>query len=264
VRLSFPEVAVTVANPWGNSTEWSNAIPPEIHPADADVLTSLLNEIKHEGMVVLEVGSWVGNGSTRVIVETIRDVGGTLYCVDTWAGSDNVSHHREYRDRCHTMFTVFFDNVRKYNGHNIVRPLVMPSIDASRIFADGLFDLVFIDGNHGYSHAKQDVLAWLPKVKGGGVLCGHDCEVSYPNLDAELRAEIDQRCEEDYLNNLNRPGPPGLHPGVVKAVHEVLGPEAKLWSEIKPTTVWSYRKPVERRSRSVFRVFSRFFRAAEL
>jgi len=229
-------------NPWSNSAEWSNGIPPEIHLADAEVLTLLLNEVKHQGMVVVEVGSWVGNGSTRVIVEAIRDAGGILYCVDTWAGSDNVRHHQEYRDRYDDMFTVFADNVRKYNGQDIVRPVILPSVEASKTFPDESVDLVFIDGNHGYSYAKQDILAWLPKVRVGGILCGHDCDASYPDLDAKLKVETEKRCEEDVLYNVSYPGPPAFHAGVVKAVDEIFGRKAKLWCKLNPATVWSYKK----------------------
>lgn len=227
---------------WNHASEWSEGVPPEIHPADVGVLTFLLNEVKHKDMVVVEVGSWVGNGSTRVIVETIRDVKGTLYCVDTWAGSDNVSHHRQYRARFNSMFMLFSENVRQYQGRDIVKPLAMPSLEASKLFPDKSVDLVFIDANHGYSHVKQDLLAWLPKVRSGGFLCGHDCDASYQDLDANLKAAIEPHCEEDCFENDTLAGPTAFHPGVVKAVHEIFGNKADLWFKVVPTTVWSYKK----------------------
>jgi predicted O-methyltransferase YrrM len=229
-------------NPWSNSSEWSNGIPPEIHPPDAEVLTLLLDEVKREGMLVLEVGSWVGNGSTRVIVEAIRDVGGTLYCVDTWQGSDNVKHHQDYREHYQDIFSIFCANVRAYQGADLVKPLVAPSVEASKSFADRTFDLIFIDGNHAYSQVKQDILAWLPKVRYGGILCGHDCDAAYAALDDRLKSEIEQHGEEDVLQNAASLGPPAFHPGVVKAVHEILGEQAKLWIHSKPTTIWSYQR----------------------
>lgn len=236
------EVIVAAFNPWSNGAEWSAGIPPEIHPPDAEVLALLLDEVKRREMVVVEVGSWVGNGSTRVIVEAIRPAAGALYCVDTWAGSDNVPHHLQYRERGDDLFGVFADNVRNYGGQEVVRPLRMPSGAASKLFADDSLDLVFIDGNHGYSHARQDVLAWLPKVRRGGILCGHDCDASYPDLVPELRQAIEAHCEEDVFTNERLPGPPAFHAGVVKAVHEALGGKAKLWFKIKGSTIWSYRK----------------------
>jgi predicted O-methyltransferase YrrM len=246
-----------VFDPWSNAPEWSNGIPPEIHPPDAEVLTLLLDEVKRDRMLVLEVGSWVGNGSTRVIVEAIRDVGGTLYCVDTWQGSDNVEPHQEFRRQYNDLFAVFCDNVRAYGAEDVVRPLVAPSIEASKSFADETFDLIFIDGNHAYSHAKQDILAWLPKVRFGGILCGHDCDADYAALDDNLKSEIERHAEQDVLENSSSPGPPAFHPGVVKAVHEIFGGRAKRWQESRPTTIWSYHRA---RPRGMFGLVGSLFR----
>ncbi len=35
-------------------------------------------------------------------------------------------------------------------------------------------DFCFIDGSHEYEDVKKDILAYLPKVKKGGILAGHD------------------------------------------------------------------------------------------
>jgi len=48
------------------------------------------------------------------------------------------------------------------------------SVEISKKFEDGYFDFVYIDGNHDYEFVKKDIEAWYPKVKKGGVLCGHD------------------------------------------------------------------------------------------
>jgi hypothetical protein len=41
-------------------------------------------------------------------------------------------------------------------------------------FADQSVDFVFIDADHVYDRVKEDILAWLPKVKPGGIIAGHD------------------------------------------------------------------------------------------
>ncbi|MES2199322.1 MAG: class I SAM-dependent methyltransferase [Chlamydiota bacterium] len=33
---------------------------------------------------------------------------------------------------------------------------------------------MFIDGNHDYDFVKEDIKLWLPKVRAGGILAGHD------------------------------------------------------------------------------------------
>jgi len=237
-----PAVDSNHFNPWGYAAEWRDGVPPESTVEDLKVLNELLREVRRRNMVVVEIGSWVGNGSTRAIVEAIRPIDGILHCVDTWAGSDNVPHHQEYRRRYGNLFSVFADNVRKYGGQSIVRPLRMESLEAARLFRDESIDLVFIDGHHGYSHVREDILAWLPKVKRGGILCGHDCDANFPKLHPELQSEIGMHCEEDIVHNDRYPGPPVLHGGVVKAVHDVLGDKVRLWHECRPTTLWSYTK----------------------
>jgi predicted O-methyltransferase YrrM len=51
-------------------------------------------------------------------------------------------------------------------------------------FADETFDFVYIDGNHELKWVIQDLYAWIPKVKKGGVISGHDYMWSepFPNL----------------------------------------------------------------------------------
>lgn len=39
---------------------------------------------------------------------------------------------------------------------------------------DHSLDFVFIDGDHLYEAVKLDIVSWLPKVRPGGVICGHD------------------------------------------------------------------------------------------
>ncbi len=48
------------------------------------------------------------------------------------------------------------------------------SVEVSREFADQSLDYVYLDGNHAYTHVRNDIAAWWPKIKAGGILAGHD------------------------------------------------------------------------------------------
>ena len=49
-----------------------------------------------------------------------------------------------------------------------------PSLVACRDFPDNSIDCVYIDNWHHYSVVCMDIQAWLPKVRKGGFICGHD------------------------------------------------------------------------------------------
>lgn len=72
------------------------------------------------------------------------------------------------------------------------------SIFASTLFPDGFFDFVYIDGNHNYESVKQDMSAWFPKVKKGGLMGGHDFDIR--NIVRQDVAEaVKDFCKENNL-----------------------------------------------------------------
>lgn len=46
--------------------------------------------------------------------------------------------------------------------------------DVVKNIPDRTFDLLFIDADHSYESVKQDIEDWLPKIKVGGKISGHD------------------------------------------------------------------------------------------
>jgi len=48
------------------------------------------------------------------------------------------------------------------------------SIDNARRWENGFFDFVYIDADHSYKACMDDLKAWFPKVRKGGIIAGHD------------------------------------------------------------------------------------------
>jgi hypothetical protein len=76
----------------------------------------------------------------------------------------------------------------------------MPSVEAASCVADGTLDFVFIDADHSYEGCRDDIDAWLPKLKDHGLLCGHDYSEKFPGVIQavnEFAGTIDLEFETD-------------------------------------------------------------------
>ena len=69
------------------------------------------------------------------------------------------------------------------------------SKEAAKCFDDNFFDFIYLDAGHGYDSVKEDIESWHPKLKNGGVLCGHDYNPRWPSLEGVIRAV------KEYANN---------------------------------------------------------------
>ena len=56
------------------------------------------------------------------------------------------------------------------------------SLQAADAVEDGSQDLIFIDAAHDYNSVLEDIAAWRPKLRDGGILAGHDFQHSFPSV----------------------------------------------------------------------------------
>ena len=124
-----------------------------------------------DGANFVEVGSFMGKSAAFMCVEIINS-GKNIYfdCVDTWEGS--VEHQELDVIKEKKLYDVFMENMQPFL--HVVNPIKMASVDAAKFFGDESLDFVFIDASHEEQDVKDDIDAWLPKVKKGGVLAGDD------------------------------------------------------------------------------------------
>lgn len=57
-----------------------------------------------------------------------------------------------------------------------IKIIELKSDEAVKVFNKHEFDFVWIDGDHEYAQVKRDILNYLPLVKTGGFIGGHDYE----------------------------------------------------------------------------------------
>ena len=142
-----------------------------------DIYTEMVQT--HKTGVFVEVGSWLGK-STAYMGQLLRDNPECMvdfYAVDTWKGSpgDN-AFEKELEKHGGDVYGAFTENMEKCGVTEFVIPLRMSSVEAAKNFGDLSLDFVFIDADHKYDPFSADLRAWLPKVKVGGVIAGHDHE----------------------------------------------------------------------------------------
>lgn len=129
------------------------------------------------GGIVVEVGSWRGR-STSVIADYLPPVA-HLYAIDTWAGTpDDPEQHDRLYAGAGDVFEEFCRNLKGPIQSGRLTPLRTNSIDGAlnlqSLLGAGSCDLVFIDADHRYEAVCADILAYLPLVKPGGIIGGHD------------------------------------------------------------------------------------------
>jgi predicted O-methyltransferase YrrM len=198
---------------------------PSFGDFDRAALVMILDELKTESPTIVEIGSWLGTGSTQILLDHVKRHGGRLYCVDTWQGSPAVQGHVDML-ATYDVYQSFVENVRRAGGEACVEPYLMSSTDAASQFSDASVDLVFVDGDHKYDAVRSDIKMWLPKIKVGGIICGHDCET---RVTADNRNALMQACNADHMDG--RATFPVWHAGVIMAVDEAFYGRARLWAE---------------------------------
>jgi len=101
--------------------------------------------------------------------EVLCKAGIRLLCVDAWAAYPGYREHVT-QAKLDGFYIEALERLKPY-GAAVVRAW---SVDASATVDDGSLDFVYIDGNHSYESVWSDLAAWVPKVRSGGIVAGHD------------------------------------------------------------------------------------------
>jgi len=141
----------------------------------------LYNKIKeHRVSIFAEIGVHVGNTLRHVI--TNKDNGLLEYwAIDHWL-YDTGDYRTKFVENSDKYYNSVCELVKKIDDKDIVKIIRKASLDAVKDFSDEYFDMVFIDADHRYDAVLSDIKAWKPKVKKGGILCGHDFSKSWPGV----------------------------------------------------------------------------------
>lgn len=116
----------------------------------------------------LEFGAELGVQSGYLffhLLDTHPDL--ILFGVDAWMGNNQAAYAKMKKE--------VNEKVVDYKNGMIMN---MTTNEAAAKTPDESLDFVFIDADHSYPACKIDMEKWMSKVKVGGYIIGHDCEVS--------------------------------------------------------------------------------------
>ena len=151
---------VVVASPMTFTEEWFSQF-------SQDVLAGLVRSVAEVPGLIVEIGAWEGRSTVAMANAAHPRL---VHTVDTWAGSPGeISADLAAR---RDVFATWKANVAELTAGNVIAHQC-----GWRDFVPTITEpvaLAFIDAEHTYTEVRDNVLALLPHIAPGGILCGDD------------------------------------------------------------------------------------------
>lgn len=147
-------------------------IPFKVHAQtmlDDNVVKGLCEcVVRSEARTCVEVGSYIGTGSTAILAGLMAARHGRLFCVDHFSLDLMKLQNLDV-----PQYQQFTANIQAMGFGQVVVPLVGRSVEVAESFFD-VADLIYIDAGHEQKQVESDLRAWLPHLRKGGIICGDD------------------------------------------------------------------------------------------
>lgn len=124
-------------------------------------LKDLINDHYKNEFIVAEIGSFAGV-STELFARCCK----TVYSIDPYEPYPEVSD-----EHLKNAEIAMQEVMKRCPNISLIKK---KSLDAVNHFENESLDAVYIDAAHDMDSVTEDIGAWLPKVKKGGVVSGHD------------------------------------------------------------------------------------------
>lgn len=140
-------------------------------------LLNLINQLGNtQNKRMVEIGSFIGE-STILFAQHFREVIAIDPFKSGYDDNDTTSHlDFDY---------VYPEYIKRTSPYTNIKTIRLTSDNAVDILKDELFDFIYIDGLHTYEQVKIDIQNYLPLIKKGGAIAGHDY---HPNWEGVMTA----------------------------------------------------------------------------
>jgi hypothetical protein len=143
---------------------------------------------------------------------------GMLYGLDCWTEDSDKPEINDASFTQQALDNQYWSCVAMFSSNPYVKIVRNYSYEGSLQFKDGFFDFIYIDAAHDYDSVVEDLEAWWPKLKDGGIFSGHDyfpdtriwrgkaCEV----YRAVNEFAVNKNTEVHHTTNTDKEGGPGV------------------------------------------------------
>lgn len=135
-------------------------------------LHMMVNQFFKPNFKIVEVGSF--EGISTLLFSKFVD---TIYSVDCYdykvPKTGRIAEHDSMFKEAEKIFIARTKDIK-----NIVK-IRKTSVEAAKDFPDRSLNAVYIDAEHDEESIREDIKVWRPKLKFGGLLCGHDFYFPY-------------------------------------------------------------------------------------
>lgn len=122
----------------------------------------------------------------RFMLENNPDL--SMYAVDPWEKQPGKSEDYQEWDWS-DIYTAYKERMNPFP--NRVTEIMAYSKQAAEAIPDLSLDFVFIDAQHDFLSVREDIHLWEPKIKTGGLFCGHDYTDKFPGVKAAVLERFD-------------------------------------------------------------------------
>lgn len=129
-----------------------------------------------DGDTHIELGCWLGK-SIIYLAQRLQDQNKKvrLVVVDTFTGDPaDPSYTAVLRANGGNIRAAFESNIRAAGISDMIEIMEFSTDEAASLIPDSSVASIFIDAAHDQESVHRDLTRWIPKLKGGGFLAGHD------------------------------------------------------------------------------------------
>jgi len=118
-----------------------------------------------------ELGVLKGEGA-RALLDTWPGAE-KYFCVDLWQHQENYLDSNNWNNEGHNEnYAQAQEALKDYKDKTVF--MRMLTTEAAKLIADQSLDYIYVDARHDYCGVTEDIKAWYPKLKLGGIMAGHD------------------------------------------------------------------------------------------